>query len=177
MTAQNTWQQWSNKNCYLKGGFCQKWWCWCGWLCITCSEKISTQYILVFTKSVDINFCVFWLAPVLTWNDSLDIHCFVNERKMTCRFVKVSEEEIEEVFLYPSNLVNNKTIIHLWVGEGRWIYTSTLCISVYIHHYSPPLWGIVVYYHIDTGALLGNSPLVKLIQNYIRDRSDIFSIS
>ena len=32
------------------------------------------------------------------------------------------------------------------VGEERWIYTSTLRVSVYIHHYSPPLWGIVVYY-------------------------------
>ena len=25
------------------------------------------------------------------------------------------------------------------------IYTLTLCVSVYIHHYSPPLWRIVVY--------------------------------
>ena len=26
------------------------------------------------------------------------------------------------------------------------MYTSALRVSVYIHHYSPPLWGIVVYY-------------------------------
>ena len=62
-------------------------------------------------------------------------------------FAKVSEEEIEEAFFYPSDLVNTKTTIPLRVGEERWIYTSTLRVSVYIHHYSPPLRGIVVYYY------------------------------
>ena len=61
-------------------------------------------------------------------------------------FAKVSEEEIEEAFFDPSDLVNTKTTIPLRVGEERWIYTSTLRVSVYIHHYSPPLRGIVVYY-------------------------------
>ena len=61
---------------------------------------------------------------------------------MACRFAKVSEEEIEEAVFYPSDLINTKTTIPLRVGEERWI--STLPISVYIHHYSPPLWGIVV---------------------------------
>ena len=65
---------------------------------------------------------------------------------MARRFAKVSEEEIEEVFFYPSDLVNTKTTIPLRVGVQRWIYTSTLHVSVYIHHYSPPLRGIVVYY-------------------------------
>ena len=65
---------------------------------------------------------------------------------MARRFAKVSEEEIEEAFFYPSDLVNTKTTIPLRVGEERWIYTSTLRASVYIHHYSPPLRGIVVYY-------------------------------
>ena len=65
---------------------------------------------------------------------------------MARRFAKVSEEEIEEVSFYPSDLVNTKTTIPLRVGEARWIYTSTLRVSVYIHHYSPPLRGIVVYY-------------------------------
>ena len=65
---------------------------------------------------------------------------------MARRFAKVSEEEIEEAFFYPSDLVNTKTTIPLRVGEKRWIYTSTLRVSVYIHHYSPPLRGIVVYY-------------------------------
>ena len=49
---------------------------------------------------------------------------------MARRFAKVSEEEIEEAFFYPSDLVNTKTLL----------------VSVYIHHYSPPLRGIVVYY-------------------------------
>ena len=65
---------------------------------------------------------------------------------MARRFTKVSEEEIEEVFFYPSDLINTKTTIPLRVGEERCIYNSTLCVSVYIHHYSPPLRGIVVYY-------------------------------
>ena len=50
---------------------------------------------------------------------------------MARRFAKVSEEEIEEPFFYPSNLVNHtKTTIPLRVGEKRWIYTSTLRVSV-----------------------------------------------
>ena len=65
---------------------------------------------------------------------------------MARRFAKVLEEEIEEAFFYPSDLVNTKTTIPLRVGEERWIYTSTLRVSVYIHHYSPPLRGIVAYY-------------------------------
>ena len=66
---------------------------------------------------------------------------------MACRFTKVLEEEIEEAVFYPSDLVNTKTTIpHNRVGEERWIYTSTLRVSVYIRHYSPPLRGIVVYY-------------------------------
>ena len=66
------------------------------------------------------------------------------DRKMARRFAKVSEEEIEEAFFHPSDLANTKTTIPLRVGEERWIYTSTLRVSVYIHHYSPPLRGIVV---------------------------------
>ena len=34
-------------------------------------------------------------------------------------FMKVSEEEIEEAFSYPSDLVNTKTTIPLRVGEER----------------------------------------------------------
>ena len=60
-------------------------------------------------------------------------------------FAKVSEEKIEEPFFYPSDLVNTKTTIPLRVGEERRIYTSTLRVSVYIHHYSPPLRGIIEY--------------------------------
>ena len=65
---------------------------------------------------------------------------------MARRFAKVSEEEIKETFFYPSDLVNTKTSIPLRVGEERWIYNPTLRVSVYIHHYSPPLMGIVVQY-------------------------------
>ena len=54
---------------------------------------------------------------------------------MARRSTKVLEEEIEEVFFYQSDLVNTKTIIPLRVGEERWIYTSTLRVLVYIHHY------------------------------------------
>ena len=68
---------------------------------------------------------------------------------MARHFEKVSEEEIEEAFFYPFDLVNTKTTIPLRVGEERWIYTSTLRVSGYIHHYSPLLRGIVVYYYAD----------------------------
>ena len=67
---------------------------------------------------------------------------------MARRFAKVSEEEIEEAFFYPSDLVNTKTTIPRRVGEERWIYTQTRSVKVYIHHYSPPLRGIVVYYFL-----------------------------
>ena len=50
-------------------------------------------------------------------------------------FAKVSEDKIvainEAAFFYPSDLVNTKTTIPLRVGEERWIYTSTLRVSVY----------------------------------------------
>ena len=42
---------------------------------------------------------------------------------MARRFAKVLEEEIEEVFFYPSDLVNTKTTIPLKIGVERWIYT------------------------------------------------------
>ena len=57
---------------------------------------------------------------------------------MARRFAKVSEEEIKTAFFYTSDLVNTKTTIPLRVGEERWIYTSTLRVAVYIHHYSSP---------------------------------------
>ena len=60
---------------------------------------------------------------------------------MARRFEKISEEEIKTAFFYPSDLVNTETSIPLRVGEEQWIYTSMLRVSVYIHHYSPPLRG------------------------------------
>ena len=65
---------------------------------------------------------------------------------MARRFTKVSGQEIKEVFFYPSDLVNTKTTIPFSIGDKWWIYTLMLRVSVYIHHYSPPLRGIVVYY-------------------------------
>ena len=38
---------------------------------------------------------------------------------MARRFAKASEEEIEEAFFYPSDLVHTKTTILLRVGEER----------------------------------------------------------
>ena len=66
------------------------------------------------------------------------------KRKMARLFAKVSEEEIKTAFFCPSDLVDTKTTILLRVGEERWIYNETLRVSLYIHHYSPPLRGIVV---------------------------------
>ena len=80
---------------------------------------------------------------------------------MARRFAKVSEEEIEEAFFYQSDSVNTKTAIPLRVGEERWIYTSTFCVSVYIHHYSPPLRGIVVKYKLEENCELRGTDNVQ----------------
>ena len=69
---------------------------------------------------------------------------------MARRFAEVSEEEIEEAFFYPSDLVNTRTTTPHRVGEERWICTSTLRVSIYIHHYSPHLRGILIYYLMNT---------------------------
>ena len=44
---------------------------------------------------------------------------------MARRFTKVLEEEIEEAFFYPSDLVNTKTTIALRVSEEQSWYIST----------------------------------------------------
>jgi len=73
---------------------------------------------------------------------------FDKNRKMSCKPPGLSSSKAglcyPEAFFNPSDLVNTKTTMPLRVGEERWIYTSTLRISVYIHLYSPPLRGIVV---------------------------------
>jgi len=107
--------------------------------------QVDTSHnLLVFTKSVDGGFRAFWVAPVT--RGVLGCSLLRMEREMARRFAGVSGGEIEEAFFYPSDLLNTKTTIPLRVGEERWIYTSTLRVSVYIHHYSSPLRGIVVYY-------------------------------
>ena len=74
---------------------------------------------------------------------------------MARRFAKVSDKEIEEAFFHPSDFINTKTTIRLRVGEERWICTSTVRTSVYIHYYSPPLRGSVVYLTIIPRARMG----------------------
>ena len=65
-------------------------------------------------------------------------------RKRAHCFANVSEEEIA------------KTAIPLRVGRVRWMYTSTLRVSIYIHQYSLPFWGIVVhyYYYLSLSSIL-----------------------
>ena len=57
---------------------------------------------------------------------------------MARRLAKVSEEEIEKAFFYPSDLVNTKTSIPLRVGEERWliIYRDAKRRAIYY----PPLF-------------------------------------
>ena len=86
---------------------------------------------------------------------------------MARRFAKVSEEEIKTAFFYPSDLVNTKTTVPLRVGEERCIYTSTLRVSVYTHHYSPPLRRIVVYYSISSKSCVHFFPFFLQIINYV----------
>ena len=93
---------------------------------------------------------------------------------MVCRFAKVSEEEIEEAFFYPSNLVNTKTTIPLRVGEERWICILTLRISVYIHHYLHPLRGIVVYYQTKELKAIRNAKVVICI-SIVHNQQQAFS--
>jgi len=107
-------------------------------------NEIDSEKGLVFTKSVDSNFSAF-------------------ERREKWRVVsrKFQKKKLKKRFFYPSDLVNTKATIPLTVGEERWIYTSTLRVSVYIHHYSSPLRGIVVYYYS-----ISFSPFVAIASNF-----------
>ena len=94
---------------------------------------------------MDSNFCAFWLAPVT--RNILGYSLFYERKEKWCVVSrKFQKKKLKQHFFYPSDLVNTKTTIPLRVGEEQWIYTSTLRVSVYIHRYSPPLRGIVVYY-------------------------------
>ena len=57
---------------------------------------------------------------------------------MARRLAKVSEEEIEEAFFYPSDLVNTKTTIPLRVGEERWIYIARTQCKYFPYGALPP---------------------------------------
>ena len=56
---------------------------------------------------------------------------------MARRFAKVSEEEIEEAFFFPSDLVNTKTTVSPSgsVKSGGYIYLDALHLGIY-----PPLF-------------------------------------
>ena len=109
------------------------------------SRQMNAIVYLVFTKSVDSNFRAFWLALVARNILGYSLSC---ERREKWHVVsrKFQKKILKKRYFYPSDLVNTKTTIPLRVGEERWIYTSTVRVSVYIHHYPPPLREIVVYY-------------------------------
>ena len=69
------------------------------WAVITQYQQVglSQYFLLVFTKSVESNFCAFWLAPVTRNILGYSLFC-ERRRKIVLRFAKVSEEEIEEAF-------------------------------------------------------------------------------
>ena len=60
---------------------------------------------------MDSNFHEFWFAPV-TWNIlGYSLFCERREKWHVARFAKVSVEEIEEAFIYQTDLVNTKRTI------------------------------------------------------------------
>ena len=60
---------------------------------------------------------------------------------MARRFANVSEEEIEEAFSHPSDLVNTKTTIPLSVGEERFAsrYISTIPSGIAVYNEQVPI--------------------------------------
>ena len=116
---------------------------------------------------MDSNFRAFWLAPVTRNILGYSLFC---ERKEKWRVVsrKFQKKKLKQPLFYPSDLVNTKTTIPLRVGEERWIYTSTFRVSVYIHHYSPPLRGIVVYYTLVTHPFI--APVWQSLSSVKRQR-------
>ena len=62
---------------------------------------------------------------------------------------------------YPTDLVNTKTITPSGsVHSARYIYVDASALSIYNHHYSPPLWGIVVVF----------TPVVSLYHEWCLNR-------
>ena len=94
--------------------------------CLMALATLLHVYIyLVFTKSVDSNFCAFWLARVTRNILGYSLFCDRREkwRVVSRKFLK---KKLKQHFFYPSDLVNAKTTMPLMVGEDRWIYTETL---------------------------------------------------
>ena len=60
-----------------------------------------------------------------------------------------------KMHFFPTTLINTKTTIPL-LGLVNILYLNA-CLSVYIHHYSPPLWELVVKYYTNTNIQEQNS--------------------
>ena len=73
--------------------------------------------------------------------ETLSTEMHINSIKMTSFIYKKFLFDF-----YPTDLVNTKTTILLRVSSWRSLHTSSLCVSVYIHQYSPPLQWVVVLY-------------------------------
>ena len=72
-------------------------------------NDMNTSYhnytALVFTKSLDSNFRAFCFGSCNSEHPCI-FTVLLTERKMARHFTKVSEEEIEEAYFFPSDLVN-----------------------------------------------------------------------
>ena len=77
----------------------------------------AEYFFLVFTKSVDSNFRAFCMIGSRNSEYPWQFTVLRTKRKIARRFAKVLEEEIEEAFFYPFDLVNTKTTIPFRVGE------------------------------------------------------------
>ena len=80
-------------------------------------------------------------------------------------FAKVSEEEIEEAFFYPSDLVNTKTTIPLRVGEERWIYIylDASRLGIYPPLFTSPSGDSCI---LSTGRFQKLNNLLKFKENF-----------
>ena len=72
---------------------------------------------------------------------------------MARRFTKALEEEIEEAFFYPSDLVNTKTTIPLRVGEERWIiiYLDATHLGIYSPLFTSPSGDSCILLDLEQG--------------------------
>ena len=87
-----------------------------------------------------------WINCPMNWQST---YWYVKGRTLHGICEPACERELPSKLVFPrrqTKLRHTKTTIPLRVGEEQWIYTSTFRVSVYMHHYSPPLRGIVVYY-------------------------------
>ena len=85
---------------------------------------------------------------------------------MARRFAKISEEEIEEAFFYPSNLVNTKTTIPLRVGarEEQWILSEIF--PCFLRYGTP---------HVDSEMCLWRFGLLSLCSRVAFKNCTLFS--